>query len=171
MLVEINKTSKHLNTIKNIYFSSIPVEERIEFEDMVNLKFPNSKIFGIFDKAVLVGFTYVSLFENFAYIVYLAIDEQFRNKTYGSQALKDLCNLYKEKTKVLCVEKPITNTDMKSRRINFYKRNGFALADFEFDYLGSPYYSMYNGKFNKHKFIDFLLVCFPGCNNFKKALC
>ena len=34
-------------------------------------------------------------------------------------------------------------------------------------YLEQKYYSMYNGEFNKQKFIEFLLICFPGCNNFK----
>ena len=168
MLVEISKTSKHINKIKEIYLSSFPEEERIDFEDIVNLKFPNSKFFGIFDKRLLVGFTFVSLLGDFAYIVYLAIDKEKRNGGYGTQALKEIDELFKDKTKVLCVEKPISNEDIQSRRIGFYKRNGFSLASFEFDFLGQTYYTMYLGKFNKRKFIDFLLVCFPGCENFKK---
>ena len=52
--------------------------------------------------------------------------------------------------------------------IRFYKRNGFILANLEFEYLGQYYYSMYNGKFDKKKFIDFLLICFPSCKNFRE---
>ena len=93
--------------------------------------------------------------------------ENQRNKNYGTQALNEIFNLHKDKTKVLCVEKPNSQTDLRTRRIGFYKRNGFTLANFEFEYLGQYYYSMYNGKFDKQKFIDFLLVCFPGCKNFR----
>ena len=167
-LSEINNNSKHLNKIKEIYYYSFPESERMDFVDLINCKFPNSKLLGIFDDETLIGFSFVSLLGEFAYIVYLAIDENQRNKNYGTQALNEIFNLHKDKTKVLCVEKPNSQTDLRTRRIGFYKRNGFTLANFEFEYLGQYYYSMYNGKFNKQKFIDFLLVCFPGCKNFRE---
>lgn len=166
-LLEINNNQKHLNKIKDIYINSFPESERVDFEDLVNLKFPNSKLLGIFDGETLIGFSYVSTLGEFAYIVYLAIDESQRNKKYGTQALYEIYNLYNNRTKVLCVEKTNSQADLQSRRIGFYKRNGFSLSDFEFEYLGQYYYSMYNGKFDKQKFIDFLLICFPGCKNFK----
>lgn len=105
---------------------------------------------------------------NFAYIIYLAIDKNERNKKYGSLALKLIDEKYKDITKVLCVEKPLENDDLKSKRIEFYKRNHFNLADFEFDYLGQGYYSMFSGDFDRERFKEFLLVCFPGCKNFRK---
>jgi len=167
-LLEIKNNSKHLNKIKEIYYYSFPESERMEFVDLVSCKFPNSKLLGIFDNETLIGFSFVSMLDEFAYIVYLAIDENHRNKNYGTQALNEIFNLYKDKTKVLCVEKPNLQSDLQTRRIGFYKRNGFILTNFEFEYLGQSYYSMYNGKFNKQKFIDFLLVCFPGCKNFRE---
>ena len=166
-LLEIDSKSEYLNKIKNIYLYSFPESERISFEDLVNCKFPNSRLLGIFDNESLVGFTFVSILNDFVYIVYLAIDQEQRNKNYGTQALVELYKLYKDKTKVLCVEKPNSPTDMRARRIEFYKRNGFMLANFEFEYLGQAYYSMYNGNFDKQRFIEFLLICFPGCSNFK----
>lgn len=166
-LLEIDSNSKHLSKIKEIYYYSFPESERMDFEDLVNCKFPSSKLLGIFDNETLIGFSFVSLLGDFAYIVYLAVDKEQRNKNYGTWALNELSNLYKDKTKVLCVEKPFSKGDVKSRRISFYKRNGFLLANFEFDYLGQKYYSMYNGEFNKQKFIEFLLICFPGCKNFR----
>ena len=167
-LLEINNNSKYLNKIKAIYYSSFPESERMDFVDLINCKFPNSKLLGIFDDETLIGFSFVSLLGEFAYIVYLAIDENQRNKNYGTQALNEIFNLHKDKTKVLCVEKPNLQTDLRTRRIGFYKRNGFTLANFEFEYLGQYYYSMYNGKFDKQNFIDFLLICFPGCKNFRE---
>ena len=167
-LLEINNNNKsYLDKIKEIYFSSFPDYERIDFKDLVDLKFPNSKLLGIFNEDCLIGFSYVSILGDFAYIVYLAIDDKLRNKNFGTTALTLICDLFANKTKVLCVEKPNSQEDIQSRRIGFYKRNGFSLANFEFEYSGQKYSSMFNGEFNKQKFIDFLLVCFPGCNNFK----
>lgn len=166
-LLEINNNSKHLNKIKEIYYYSFPESERVDFVDLINCKFPNSKLWGIFDEETMIGFSFISVLGDYAYIVYLAIDDKLRNKNYGTTALSLICDLYKDKTKVLCVEKPNTQEDIQSRRIGFYKRNGFTQANFEFECLGQSYYSMYNGKFDKQKFIDFLLVCFPGCKNFR----
>jgi len=166
-LLEIDSNSKHISKIKEIYYYSFPESERTDFQDLIDLKFPNSKLLGMFNEDILLGFSFVSILGDFAYIVYLAIDDTLRNKSYGTTALGLICDLYKDKTKVLCVEKPYSKEDIKSRRIKFYKRNGFILANFEFDYLGQKYYSMYNGKFNKQKFIEFLLICFPGCKNFR----
>ena len=132
------------------------------------IKLKNYKYKIVFDNETLIGFSFVSLLGEFAYIVYLAIDENQRNKNYGTQALNEISNLYKDKTKVLCVEKPNSPTSLRARRIGFYQRNGFTLANFEFEYLGQYYYSMYNGKFDKQKFIDFLLICFPVCKNFRE---
>lgn len=166
-LLEVGNNTNYLNKIKEIYYSSFPESERTDFQDLVNHKFPNSNLFGIFDEENLIGFSFVSELGDFAYIVYLAIDDKFRNKNYGTVALKLICDMYSDKTKVLCVEKPNSEHDIQSRRIGFYKRNEFSLADFEFEYLDQKYYSMYSGNFDKQKFIEFLLTCFPGCKDFK----
>ena len=156
---------KDILKIKEIYEEAIPEDERISFEDLTKGAFPNSKLFGIYEDKELLGMCYLSLAEDFSYLVYLAVDKDKRNKGYGTNALK----LIKEKFKnpiVLCVEQPTTL--MRKRRIEFYKRNGFGVADFEFDYLNDKYYTMHTGKINKTKFIDYLLICFPGCTNFKQ---
>lgn len=166
-IFEIKKDSQYLNEIKELYHSSFPESERIDFQNLVNCTFPNSKLLGAFDEEKLIGFSFISELGDYAYIVYLAIDVKFRNKGYGTTALMLIDDLY-DKIKVLCVEKPNDATDIQSRRITFYKRNGFSLADFEFEWLGQKYYSMYKGEFDKQKFIEFLLVCFPSCKDFKK---
>ncbi len=167
-LLNITPKSQYTENIKRIYIDSFPESERMDFEDVENLKAPNSRLLGVFKEGKLIGFSYVSVSGKYAYIIYLAIDKNERNKNYGSQVLKKIDDLFKNKTKVLCVEKPISENDIQTRRINFYKRNGFTLADFEFEYLGQYYYSMYHGAFDKQAFINFLLVCFHGCKDFKE---
>ena len=168
--LEVVKNSKYLPKIENIYLSSFPESERIEFSAMVNRKFQNSNLYALTDNKKLVGFTYISCYEDIVYIIYLAIDENERNKQLGSLALKEIDKLYPNKTKVLCVEKPTTDDEMKAKRISFYKKNGFKFASFEFDFLGQTYYTMHKGKLNEEIFKEFLLICFPGCKNFKNIL-
>jgi len=67
-LIKVDKKSKYANDIKNIYLSSFPECERIGFEELINCKFPNSTVLGVFDKQTLIGFTFVSLFGKFIFI-------------------------------------------------------------------------------------------------------
>lgn len=166
-IFEIKEDQDNLNKIKEIYYSSFPEIERVDFQNLVDKTFPNSKLLGIFNGNILIGFTFISEFGDFSYIIYFAIEEKLRNKNYGTTALKMICDLYHDKTKVLCVEKPTKESNIPARRISFYKRNGFMLTDFEFEWSGQVYYSMFNGNFDKQKFIDFLYICFPTCKDFK----
>lgn len=149
IIKDINYSSKDLQEVKEIYLDSFPSSERIDFIDLINKKFPNSKILGIFVDDKLIGFSFISIYFNYVYIVYLAIKSSQRNKSFGSKALELIKQNYKNKTLILCVEKPCQQETLKLRRINFYKRNGFNLANFEFECLNEMYYTMYCGKFNK----------------------
>ena len=79
-LLELNCKSENIENLKDIYYDSIPDNERIEFRDMIKLSFPNSRLLGVFDKKMLVGFTYLCVCNDFVYIVYLAIQKSKRNK-------------------------------------------------------------------------------------------
>ncbi len=164
-LLELNCKSENIENLKDIYYDSIPDNERIEFRDMIKLSFPNSRLLGVFDKKMLVGFTYLCVCNDFVYIVYLAIQKSKRNKGLGSKVLKKLENIYKNKSFVLCVEKPKNNNDIGSRRIEFYKRNGFLISGLEFNYYGVDFQVMFNGEFNKVEFTNLLLLCFPECSD------
>lgn len=161
-LLEIKDNEKYIERIKDIYISSFPEVERVDFKDLIeHKKYPGSKLLGVFNDDCLVGFSYVSTKGNFAYIIYLAIASEYRNKNYGTTALKLICDMYKDKTMSMCVEKPEAPNDEPTRRINFYKRNGFKVADLEYIYLGQKYNVMYNGNFDEEKFVEFFTCLFP----------
>ncbi len=166
-LLDIDKDSKYLDKIYEIYFDAFPENERIPFEDIVNREFPNSRLLGFVDKDKLVGFTYISVSEEFVYIVYMAIDKEYRSQGFGTIALHEIDKMFKDKTKVLSVEKPEYPGDLPSRRIAFYKKAGYELNDFEFVWINQVYYSIHHGKYNKEKFLKLLLTLFPTCTDFK----
>ena len=120
-LLDIDKESKYLDKIHEIYFESFPENERVSFENIVNREFPNSRLLGFVDKDKLVGFSYVSVSDEFVYIVYLAIDKEYRSQGYGTTALSEIDNMFKDKTKVLSVEKPEYPNDTPSKKSLFTK--------------------------------------------------
>ena len=120
-LLDIDKDSKYLDKIHEIYFDSFPENERVSFENIVNREFPNSRLLGFVDKDKLVGFSYVSVSDEFVYIVYLAIDKEYRFQGYGTTAQSEIDNMFKDKTKVLSVEKPEYPNDTPSKKSLFTK--------------------------------------------------
>ena len=120
-LLDIDKESKYLDKIHEIYFESFPENERVSFENIVNREFPNSRLLGFVDKDKLVGFSYVSVSDEFVYIVYLAIDKEYRFQGYGTTAQSEIDNMFKDKTKVLSVEKPEYPNDSPSKKSLFTK--------------------------------------------------
>ena len=120
-LLDIDKDSKYLDKIHEIYFESFPENERVSFENIVNREFPNSRLLGFVDKDKLVGFSYVSVSDEFVYIVYLAIDKEYRFQGYGTTALSEIDKMFKDKTKVLSVEKPNIRTTFHQKESLFTK--------------------------------------------------
>ena len=69
-IIDVDKSSKYINKIQDIYFESFPENERIPFEEIVNREFPNSKLLGFIDEDNIVGFTYVSVSDEFVYFIF-----------------------------------------------------------------------------------------------------
>lgn len=118
-------TSNRRNEIKNIYVNSFPKNERFPFwilkycskEENVSFKV-------ILNNDKVIGMKYIINYENTAYLMYLAIDENQRSKGYESKILKDLIKKYE--TIILSVESPTKHlNDNKKKRKDFYLRNGF----------------------------------------------
>lgn len=166
----IEKNSEYIEQIKEIYLYSFPNNERIDFDEIVNHTFPNSQLLGFFCEKNLIGFSVVSAYKKFAYIAYLAIDKNQRGKGLGSQALQAICKFYNDKTIVLSVEKPEKQAEKQIRVMNFYKKNGFELMDFEFSWSGQVFWPMHYREYKKQEFINYLLVCFPTCHDFKDRI-
>lgn len=166
----INKSSKDIDKVKNLYFSAFPEDEREPFHVLINSEFPNSKLFGFYDDDKFIGLTFVCFYKDLIYIVYLAVDTSERNKHYGSKILAKLSEEFNDKTFILSVEKPEQEGDIASRRLNhFYKGNGFSVVGFEFTHKNVRFVLMYKGKFNETEFKECLLHLFPASTDFSKT--
>lgn len=115
--------------IKKMYCESFDKEERLPFWLLKKCsKENNVKFNAIYYNNKLIGFQYIIEYDNIAYLMYLAIEKNERNRGYGSKILKDLNKSYK--SVLLCIEKPIEKIlDIKYERKKFYLRNGFVSTD------------------------------------------
>ena len=78
------------------------------------------------------GFFYVIRDERLAYLFFFAVDEAFRGKGIGSEALRQLIRLYEGKNFFLAIEpldERADNYAMRVRRLGFYRRNGLHPLD------------------------------------------
>ena len=108
---------------KNVFETSFPIEERPLFDTILHAR--NKTIFH-FNVVYLNGnpvgiFSYWT-FDKFTYVEHFAVGEQYRNNGVGQRIMKHF--LLHITQVVLEVEMP--TTAMAQRRIEFYKRLGFA---------------------------------------------
>lgn len=130
-----NPAPEFLDAAEQLYLESFPPEERRPWGDIVSgpagpelrLIFRDGAFAGIITTWDLGTWTYV---EHFAIMPYM------RGGGIGGLVLERLAGM-DEKPLLLEVERPGDGNPMASRRIEFYRRNGFALLDY--DYIQPPY--------------------------------
>ena len=116
--------SDYKNYIKKIYTDSFPKSERFPFWILEKCaKEGNIKFNIVLDNDKAVGMEYLINYDNISYLMYLAVDNNERNKGYGSKILKDLIN--KNEVVILCIERPKEQLKYSKNRKDFYLRNNF----------------------------------------------
>ena len=113
---------KYKDELEELYLSAFPKEERFSFWILEDCsKEDNSDLYAILDNDKFVGMCYIVNCDGAYYLMYLAIQDELRNKKYGSKILEDLKEKYK--TLFLSIDKPIDEISIKRKK--FYLRNGF----------------------------------------------
>ena len=113
---------KYKDKLEELYLGVFPKEERFPFDILEECsKEDNSELYAIFDNDKFIGMCYIVNCEGVYYLMYLAVQEELRNKNYGSKILKDL----KEKYKTLFLSIDVPTDEISIKRKNFYLKNGF----------------------------------------------
>ena len=130
--------------VKSLYERSFPKIERIPFSYLLNcLKTGKAELFAYSDSSLnggnsdsslnsensgFVGFAFVLLPGNYAYLLFCATETRLRSLGYGSAILKKLRRRYEGRTMVVDIE-PLSdaapNSEQRMRRYMFYRSNGF----------------------------------------------
>lgn len=128
-------------TMRRLYHDAFPPDERRPWEKLVELarSEPEFRIDLVEAcDAQEAGFITSWRFGAFVYVEHFAIDPALRGMGIGSRALARLVDEVAPFPVVLEVEPPCADTPSTLRRVEFYRRAGFALHD-GFDYIQPPY--------------------------------
>ena len=114
--------------IYNILYEAFPIYERRTKEKQLEL-FGNDKYKVFIDSKQVNVFMAVWDFNNFAFLEHFAVTSSMRGKNIGSDFFK---TVVKELNKTVIWEVELPSNDIAKRRIEFYKKLGAKLNNFEY---------------------------------------
>lgn len=133
--VRVTEEYSHLEEFFDIRDEAFPENERSKERDISEyIGNPKLTTFAVEDDGCLIGFTVlINIDEEYVYLLYLAIGQQFRSKHYGSIVLQKLTN-EELKGKVLfgCIEALLPDAENYAQRVKraeFYTRNNMTVLD------------------------------------------
>ena len=139
----ITKDSCFWNEVNVLAKEAFPPEEYLAPAKLAEMSEADGFDFlALKDGEAFVGFMAVMIYENLAYLFFLAIDPSCRSKGYGSRAVETLKAEYPEKKQVVDFEMPdetADNSRQREKRRIFYLRNGYKETGFFLSYLGVDY--------------------------------
>ena len=117
-------------TLRALYDSAFPREERIPWEDLLRLVEKMPLEFAEYrEGAELLGITIVYPRPRLSWFWYFAVPEEKRGRGIGQNILSALLSRYEGRSTVLDMEDPAQpgapNASQRLRRRDFYLRNGF----------------------------------------------
>ena len=120
------------NDVQALFISAFPEDERptpeIYFSNFAVNKC--SLLWGFYEEDKFIGFASFIFYEDICYVFFLAVKEEYRNQGYGSKMLSIIKEEFKNYTILLCyeeVDNKYKDNEMRARRAEFYKRNGFVV--------------------------------------------
>lgn len=122
--------NKDFDKVFNIMEKSFPDDEfRPYDEQKALLEIDEYKIYTWSIDDNICGFIALWEFHNILYIEHFAVDPEFRGCGIGSKILSEISALTK---KQICLEVEPPNDEITTRRVEFYKRNGFFLNEYPY---------------------------------------
>ena len=137
------------NDVEPLFLSAFPEDERPPAKRYFSLfKKKSNILYGFYEGKNFIGFASVTIYKDIAYIFFLAVTLENRNKGYGSAILSYIKNEYQNYTVLLCYEEvddKYPDNDLRKKREEFYIRNGFIRNPFKSDEFNVVYQSAYYG--------------------------
>ncbi len=124
---KINRKNKPKT--KEIYLSAFKKEERMPFWLMlVMAKMWNTRFYSFRDKDTVCGFIYMAMSGKMIFIMFFAVDENLRQKGYGSRILEKIQSMYPEHKIIISIERcdvEAKDIEQRIKRKKFYLKNGY----------------------------------------------
>lgn len=132
--LKIVNIPKYNKEIKKLYKEAFPRNERIPINILQLLTSKNkAKFYGIYDGEEFIALLYNVYYKDIVLILYLAINNNFRGKGYGSKVLDLIKQKYSQNRIILNIEQIDENSSNNKQRIKrkeFYQKNGFTSLNY-----------------------------------------
>ena len=141
--------------IKKLYEENFPKKERTNFYSLLSGLYASFELYALYDKNTVKAFVHLNSTADFVHINYFAVSKLYQGHGIGSQFLTWLKKKFIGKPIVLDVELENQNNNNnfdRVRRINFYKKNGFVLSNYVFEWQKELFSPMYYGKLDIDEF-------------------
>lgn len=146
--IQIDKNYKDIKEIRRLYNSSFPNDERIPFKRLINNLDTDRVMYAYYDDQ-LIGMSFLFLYNDLAYLSYICVEEDLRDKGYGSKILNKVKDDFKDYRIVLDIEEVVKNSENyeeRKRRKDFYLKNGFESANIFYHIYHVDYEILHYGK-------------------------
>ncbi|ORX54337.1 hypothetical protein BCR36DRAFT_581968 [Piromyces finnis] len=149
-LIKVNDIKEEHDRILKLYYEAFPANERIPYWALkIRARQGKSEMFNIFDdNNTWVGWVYIMVYKDLAYILFFAIDKENRGKGNGTEALALILEKYKNYRIYFCLEdwtEEGGDVEQKIRRHNFYKRCGMNDLPYKTNGRNVTFCLMYKG--------------------------
>ena len=140
--LQIYRNYKDLKEIERLYNNSFPKNERIDFERLLRMLDDDRRMHVYLEDEKIIGMAYFFIFEDIAYLGYICVEEELRNKGYGTVILnkiKEEYQGYRIGIDIEEVKQNSSNIEERVRRRDFYIRNGFVSTDIFYNFFFVDY--------------------------------
>ena len=131
--------SQEMKNINTLYQQSFPKNEQMDLSKIFDLQ--KGVIYGYYQQEQLVGFVIICIHQQIVSILYLAIQEEYRNQGIGSYIVNDLAQQYNQYKIVADIEKikDVENKAQRIKRKQFYLKNHFQETDVTYTWQNEDY--------------------------------
>lgn len=138
----IDKNYKDLKEIERLYNDSFPKNERIDFGRLIRMIGDDRAMYAYLEDGKIIGMAYFFIFGDIAYLGYICVEEELRNRGYGTAILDKIKEEYRGYRIGIDIEEVKENSDNfeeRQRRKDFYSRNGFVSTGIFYNFFFVDY--------------------------------
>lgn len=144
---------------KKLYYRAFPKNERRPFPELIDYRLGDTEAFCFYDEDLFVGMAAVMNSPDITHIVYLAIEDDFRGRGYGSKALGLLHDFYCGKRMMVDIELPDGTSENENQRVQrkqFYIRAGYMETPVKYCWRNENYEILsFRGDISEQDYKDF----------------
>ena len=111
--------------VNRLYKDSFPINERKDLRFLLSENQDIGEIYVVEEENQFIGFVCILFTIEIAHIIYFSVLPELRNKGYGTNILKLICEMKKGYRVIVDIEKPnidSNNYEQRVQRKNFYLR-------------------------------------------------